>query len=44
MVLILQNKDTAKVCNFMEQHSLTLHVGGMKLTLNDERILSETLK
>ncbi|MHB8361955.1 MAG: hypothetical protein ACYDDC_09190, partial [Thermoplasmataceae archaeon] len=43
-VLILRNEDTAKVINFMEQYSLTMHVREIKLTLDDEKILSEALK
>ncbi len=43
-VLILRNEDTAKVINFLEQYSLTMHVREIKLTHDDEKILSEALK
>ena len=38
-VLILRNEDAAKVLNFLEQYSLTLHVREVKLTSDDEKIL-----
>ena len=43
-LLILRNEDTAKVINFLEHYSLTMHVREIKLTLDDEKILSEALK
>ena len=41
-VLILRNEDAAKVLNFLEQYSLTLHIREVKLTSDDEKILRGT--